>query len=767
MKSKRIIAGVLAATVCFTMIPMGAFEISINKVVAETVNGYNNTEETEKNDIETDVPKMESITSEGNISETIEYRVYDETCMVITGYGTLCSSDIDGLDKAKVTTIIVEDKGVSNSEVIDVIKSDAFFGYTSLESLILPEHVRTIDEGVFKHCPNLSEITIPMIYEFEMLDGTMYDPYYNETARPVMTDILGCESVKKVTIITSRSPYNEIPHKMFEGLTSLEEVVMSEDVAGVGYSAFKGCSSLTKINLPESLRYIGYYAFESCSGLAEIKLPSQLREIGGFAFSGCSSLKEIAIPDEVVILVDGAFSSCENLSNVVIGKNASELGEGLFKNCPNLREITMPMDFEVYLMHDESDWYYEGVRRPLVSDILGCEAVEKVTITNGEEIPCYAFSGCASLKSVVFPSTVEIIQGMAFSDCTSLESVTIPSTVKEIRSGAFKGCTALTDVTFEDGVEEIYDEAFAGCTKLSNINFGNNVTYLGDYAFRGCTSLKKVIVPDSIKALGLGVFAECESLESAVIGNGMIQIGESVFRNCYNLKELTMPLYNVIIDTKEDGYFYPGNIWVSWNSDNEVRLAKLFDGMRDPDQYALRKLNITSMENSNVVTAFIGYENGELVSEAAYGVPENLFEGMSMLTDIVFGDTVMSVSADVFSDCINLENLTFKAKNVYIEADALLETDAVVHCYEDSMVHKYVAKNNLSYILLEEDVTSREVGDLNNDGVVELTDLTILSLYLIGDRTLDKNDLAYADMTGNGEVNIADLAAFKQYIMKS
>lgn len=458
-----------------------------------------------------------------------------------------------------------------------LLKVMHFWGYTSLESLILPENIKTIYEGVFKHCPNLSEITMPMIDELEMLDGTMYDPYYGESLCPVMTDILGCESAKKVTILTSKSNYNEIPHKMFEGLTSLEEVVMSEDISGIGDSAFKGCSSLTKINLPEGLRYIGYYAFESCSGLAEIKLPSQLEEIGGFAFSGCSSLKEVVIPEKVRYVSYGAFSLCKNLSNVVIGENVIAIGDGLFKNCPNLREITMPMDFEVYFIDNEIEWYVEIINRPLISDILGCEAVEKVTITNGEEIPNYAFGGCASLKSVVFPSTVEIIQGKAFSDCASLESV-------------------------------------------------------------------------------------------------------------------TMPLYNVIIDTKEDGYFHSGHIWVSWDPDNEVRLVKLFDGMRDPDQYALRKLNITSMENSNILTTFIGYENGELVSEAAYGVPEKLFEGMSMLTDITFGDTVMSVSAGVFSDCTNLENLTFKSENVHIKEGALLETDAVVHCYEDSMVHQVCCK---------------------------------------------------------------------------
>ena len=937
MKSKRIIAGVLAATVCFTVIPAGVSEIDAGKVAAVTVQEDNNAVESEKNDIVTDADKFEVIRS-GNISETITYKVYDNGLMVITGYGSLYGSDID---KTGVTSVIVEDKDVDNDEVIDTIESSAFLGYTELESLVLPDNIKYIEENVFKDCPNLLDISMPLDFDVLLMDGMLYDDFYFEDCRQVMVDLFGCKSVKKVTITTGKA----ILGRMFEGLDSLEEVILPESLTTIGSCAFKGCENITEIDLPESVKYIQDCAFESCTGLKEIKLPSQLEMIDYFAFTGCSSLKEIVIPDSVQSIYPGAFSSCENLGSVVMGENIGVLGENMFKDCPNLFEILMPSDFDVLLMEgsfyspfDIKDYrpvlsdllgceavrkvtittgekvsirMFEGVTsleevvlpeglediesgafrncknlkkinlpeslvniydfafesctglteielpsqlksidyfaftgcsslkeivipdsvrsiypgafsscenlgsvvmgenvgvlgenmfkdcpnlfeiampsecdvalmdgssfntntnytgRPLLSIALGCNTVKKVTITKGEEIPDFAFSGCTSLESVIIPSTIKKIECYAFKDCTSLKSITIPSTVKEIRYRAFEKCTELTDVTFEDGVEEIYGEAFIGCTKLSNINFGKTVTYLGDYAFRGCTSLKKVIVPDSIKALGLGVFAECESLESAVIGNGMIQIGESVFRNCYNLKELSMPLYNFIIDTKEDGYFYPGSIWVSWDPDNEVRLAKLFDGMRDPDQYALRKLNITSMENSNIFTTFIGYENGELVSEAAYGVPEKLFEGMSMLTDITFGDTVMSVSAGVFSDCTNLENLTFKSENVHIKEGALLETDAVLHCYEDSMVHKYAVKNNLPYVLLEEDAVSREVGDLNNDSVVELTDLTILSLYLIGDRSLDESDLAYADVTKNGKVDIADLAALKQYIMKS
>ncbi|MBQ9982845.1 MAG: glycoside hydrolase family 9 protein [Oscillospiraceae bacterium] len=57
-------------------------------------------------------------------------------------------------------------------------------------------------------------------------------------------------------------------------------------------------------------------------------------------------------------------------------------------------------------------------------------------------------------------------------------------------------------------------------------------------------------------------------------------------------------------------------------------------------------------------------------------------------------------------------------------------------------------------------------GDLNSDGVSDLSDLTLLSLYLIGDISVSDDVLKAADVYYDGEVNIADLAHFKQYICK-
>lgn len=55
-------------------------------------------------------------------------------------------------------------------------------------------------------------------------------------------------------------------------------------------------------------------------------------------------------------------------------------------------------------------------------------------------------------------------------------------------------------------------------------------------------------------------------------------------------------------------------------------------------------------------------------------------------------------------------------------------------------------------------------GDLNADGVADLTDLTLLSLHLLGDAALKDEVVKYADVNADGNVDLADLAHFKQYV---
>lgn len=109
------------------------------------------------------------------------------------------------------------------------------------------------------------------------------------------------------------------------------------------------------------------------------------------------------------------------------------------------------------------------------SVISYCEAVEQVEFAGSD---CYfmpgSFEGCANLKYIKLPHSLERIPDNMFRYCSSLKEIIIPSTVKSIGKNAFKGCSGLTRVTFEAGskLESIGCGAFKGCSGLSSMNFG-------------------------------------------------------------------------------------------------------------------------------------------------------------------------------------------------------------------------------------------------------------------------------------------------------
>ena len=68
----------------------------------------------------------------------------------------------------------------------------------------------------------------------------------------------------------------------------------------------------------------------------------------------------------------------------------------------------------------------------------------------------------------------------------------------------------------------------------------------------------------------------------------------------------------------------------------------------------------------------------------------------------------------------------------------------------------------------EPDTPKTEIlyGDINNDNDINLSDLTMLSLALVGDAELSSEQKLVADVAYNDSIDIADLALLKQYICK-
>ncbi len=85
-----------------------------------------------------------------------------------------------------------------------------------------------------------------------------------------------------------------------------------------------------------------------------------------------------------------------------------------------------------------------------------------------------------------------------------------------------------------------------------------------------------------------------------------------------------------------------------------------------------------------------------------------------------------------------------------------------------SILPSYNQGNDTPSVTTSTDVPAEYIfyGDLNNDNKVDLTDLTVLSIHLLGDRMVSDENLKAADVNGDGTVDIGDLAHFKQYISK-
>ncbi|MBE6853480.1 MAG: hypothetical protein E7505_08415 [Ruminococcus sp.] len=65
------------------------------------------------------------------------------------------------------------------------------------------------------------------------------------------------------------------------------------------------------------------------------------------------------------------------------------------------------------------------------------------------------------------------------------------------------------------------------------------------------------------------------------------------------------------------------------------------------------------------------------------------------------------------------------------------------------------------YVSAEEDIM---YGDINGNSIIDLSDLSELSLILLGENEADEKQMKTADINADGKLNVSDLAMMKRYI---
>ncbi len=210
----------------------------------------------------------------------------------------------------------------------------------------------------------------------------------------------------------------------------LPDTFNGKKVTSIGFTAFAG-SSITSVNLPDGITNIGVSAFYGCGELETINVPTSVKTIGLSAFEGCAKLTSLSIPEGVEEIGGSAFKGCVNLSTLIIPETIILFGENAISGCENLHFNIK--DGLNYLGNSEKKYLYlVGVSN---TSITSAEINEGCIFINS-----YAFSGCASLKSIVIPNSVIRVGAYTFENCTSLESVLISESVAEMGGYVFWKC---------------------------------------------------------------------------------------------------------------------------------------------------------------------------------------------------------------------------------------------------------------------------------------------------------------------------------------
>lgn len=244
-----------------------------------------------------------------------------------------------------------------------VTSLEGSFEFSGLVSIDIPENITTIDRA-FASCDDLTEVIIPGNVESMEHAFSQCENLLKVTIEDGVTEISGnafsyCLKLEEVHLPESLKTIDE--YAFF--YTSLESIVIPDQVGCIDYAAFANCSELNYLVLPANLGTIGESAFVNCSKLNYLVLPANLETIGESAFAHCVSLTSIRLPDTTRELLAGCFSGCESLiffdlsgcsPNIYI--QTAEDSNGVFSNCTNLADVYLPDGFDPDKV-ERADWW--------------------------------------------------------------------------------------------------------------------------------------------------------------------------------------------------------------------------------------------------------------------------------------------------------------------------------------------------------------------------------------------------------------------------
>ena len=382
-------------------------------------------------DSEASVKSAVNVDSSGTCGENLNWVLYDDGLLVITGTGEM--------------------------EDYDYPSDRPHWDISKIKNIVFPEGLTSIGDLAFAYCSGLTG-------SLELPDSLTSIGSHAFTSCSGLTG-----SLKLPGGLTSIGDYAFAYCSSLTG--SLE---LSDNLTSIGSHAFSECSGFTgSLELPEGLTLIEKCTFWECSGLTgSLKLPSSLTSIGEDAFYKCSSLTgSLELPSSLTSIGEGAFCGCSGLTgSLKLPKGVTSIESNAFQECSGLSgSLELPSG-----LTNIGKFAFSKC-----SGLTGTLELPESLISIGEG----AFLDCSGLTGdLKLPSNLISVGGSAFGGCSSLaESLELPSSLTSIGEYVFNGCWGLTQLILSEGCKSIPKSVItSSLTKLQSIVIPKSVTFIGE-----------------------------------------------------------------------------------------------------------------------------------------------------------------------------------------------------------------------------------------------------------------------------------------------
>ncbi len=705
---------------------------------------------------------------------------------------------------------------------VTAIGEDAFYGSESMTSISMPNTVASLGWQSFYNCSGLKSVTIPnAVTTIGWLTFTNCSGLTSVTLPSSLVSFgecafMNCSSLTSITIPNS---VTSIGYQAFTNCTSLTQVTFGRSVKTIGANAFKN-TSLTNLVLPGLITSIDNNAFQGVYNIQSVTcLATTPPSLGNNVFDPDNYATAILIvPCEFGYYYeyDDKWSA---FNYVNLDPETGEMllydfsSNGIYYNITENYTACV-----VSLGYENGGCYSGNVGIPktvnykntnysyTVTGIGGwafynCTGLTNVTMPNTiTEIGDWAFVNCSALTTMTIPASVTYVGAVAFEGCNLTSVTCLPTTPPEMcgddpfyYSGVYANNAPIfvPKASMSTYNNEYYWNNFNIQPTLNNAAnvSGGNIQFnsTGTYPWTNVVEGSRTYVRSGNMAVHSSV--------SEMSANVTVPSGYKSTRLYFDYKawgEGTSPVYDKCIfyvDGVEQ--FRMGaekNNWIRYNVEltpgtHTIVWSYQKDGSVHPtgDYFAVDNVNLycENYENrlwtesintpaGSTINIPVYLENSELVNRLQFDF--KLPNYSNYLVDVIKGER-LNEDAQV----------QFNANNGRVIIHDMMNTDVIINeagqgvlCYLKVKVPANMGGENpmdfTNMLLVEPSgnvylddweswlCINGSIGDANNDGQVNIADVTTLIDYLLG-VDVPQFDPINANVNQDDQINIADVTA--------